>query len=176
MKIKLLLLSLACGAASHAATVTVSAGFGAQGLIVNTNGVAATPFTVAVGNWNGTAFTMFSTSILDTDKVNGVFTAQAPLSLNGLPLHLWVGNGSVATSTSFVILSSTANTTFPADVSTAGGPTFNAALGTGVNLVTSKGATFTAGTSTIALTAIPEPSSALLGVVGALGLLRRRRI
>jgi len=173
MKIKTILLSLAFAAASNAATVTVSAGFGAQGLIVSTGGLTTVPFTVAVGNFSSGVFTQFSTSIIDTGKVNGVFTAQAPSSLNGLPLHLWVGNGAVGASTSFLILSSNAGTTFPADVAAAGGPTFNAALGTGVSLVASTGATFTPGTSTITL--VPEPSAALLGAVGALGLLRRRR-
>ena len=175
MKIKLFFLSLGLVAISSAATVTVSAGFGAQGLAVSTDGVSTTPFTVAVGNWNGSAFTQFSTSISDTGKVNGVFTAQDPVSLNGLALHLWIGTGSVASSTSYVILSSNAGTTFPADVTTAGGPTFNAALASGVALVRGIGATFNANTSSVGLTAVPEPASIVLGALGALGLLRRRR-
>lgn len=176
MKTKLFFVSLVLAAASQAATVTVSAGFGAQGLSVATDGVATTPFTVAVGNWDGSAFTQFSTSISDTGKVNGVFTSQAPVSLNGLALHLWIGSGAVGTSTSYLILSSNAATKFPADVTTAGGPTFNAALATGVSLVTSTGAQFNPDTSSVVLTTIPEPSAILLGAVGAIGLLRRRRI
>jgi hypothetical protein len=86
-----------------------------------------------------------------------------------------VGNGAVGSATSFVILTSNPATLFPADVSTAGGPTFNAAIGTNVNLVSATNATFTGATSTINFAAIPEPSVALLGALGLIGLVRRRR-
>lgn len=183
MKIKFLFLSLAFCAAANAATVTVTAGFGTQGLNVTNSGVAATSFAVTVGNLSGGVFTQFSTTIIDTGKVNGVFTAQAPSSLNGLAIHLLVADSTFAfgagqtlpATGSYVILTTSPTATnFPADVAAAGGPSFNAALGSGLAQIASSNATFTPGTSTINL--VPEPSSALLGALGALGLLRRRRI
>lgn len=179
MKTKAILAALALSVGmAKAATVTVTAGFGAQGLSVY-NGPAslATNFYVAVGNYSGGSFTQFSTTIEDTGKVNGVFTAQAPVSLNGLPVHLWVGTGPIgAADTSFVILSANVGTAFPPDVAAAGGPTFNAALGSNLSVVTtSEGAVFDGAANSITLVPIPEPSVALLGALGVVGLMRRRR-
>jgi hypothetical protein len=183
---KLLKLSLILGAlatCANAATITVSAGFGTQGFNVTTNGTTSLPsFLVAVGGYSGGVFTQFG-SVLDSAKVSGVITATSPTTLNSQIINLFVGNGTtVENSTSWVILSPTANTAFPANVTQATGVTYAATLGTNQNLVASSNATWSAttalggGAGAGLITMIPEPSAALLGALGALGLLRRRRI
>jgi hypothetical protein len=180
LKISLILGTLAT--AVNAATVTVTAGFGTQGFSVTTDGsTSLSSFLVAVGGYSGGVFTPF-TSVADSGKVSGVLTATSPSSLNSQVLNLFVGNGTtVADSTQYVILSPNAGTTFPSDVTQATGVTYAATLGSGQTLVTSVGATWSAnktlggGAGAGLITFVPEPSSALLGAIGALGLLRRRR-
>ena len=165
--------ALAFPSAVNAATITVSAGFGVQGLSVTLDGSAADSFLVSVGNWDGSSFTMFGDAVTDVDKVNAVITAGGPSSLNGLAVHLMVAD---TQNRSFVILSSNAGTSFPPDVAAAGGTTFNAALGSGLSLVaTDSNSTFDSTGNAINLVAVPEPSVAILGALGALGLIRRRR-
>lgn len=175
MKLKLLSLFVALSSVAGAATVTVTAGFGAQGLSVFDGASLAASQFVAVGNLSGGTFTQFASTIEDTGKVNGVFTAQEPASLNNLPIHLWVGNAEIGSATSYVILSSNAGTAFPPDVAAAGGPTFNAAVGANLTVVDSVMATYDGDASSITFVPIPEPTVTALGALGLLGLLRRRR-
>jgi hypothetical protein len=187
MKMKLLKIGVILGSLvgmSNAATITVTQGFGAQGLVVTSNGIVSLPnFFVGVGGFTegSTTFTHFGTSILDTGKVNGVFEATSPASLQNRVINLFVGDAAtLANSFSWVLLSSTVS--FPPDVTEATGVTFNATVGNNLTLVGSQNATWSpaltlgpvAGNGMI--TFIPEPSAALLGAFGALGLLRRRRI
>lgn len=168
----------------NAATVSVTAGFGAQGFSVTTDGTTSLPsFLVAVGGYSGGVFTQFGNTANDTGKVSGSFTASSPASLNNQVVNLFVGNGTtVENSTSWVILTPTVPLLFPPDVSGTGGPTYSATVGTAQTLVATSNATWAptqtlggvAGNGTI--TFVPEPSAALLGALGALGLLRRRRI
>jgi hypothetical protein len=183
---KLLKISLILGCLStlaNSATITVSAGFGTQGIVVTTNGTTSVPsFFVAVGNYSSGVFTPFG-GVTDTAKVSGVITSTSPTSLNSQVINLFVGSGnSIASSTNYLILSPNAGTTFPSDVTQATGVTYAATLGVNQTLVTSSGATWS-GNTTLGggagagmITFVPEPSAALLGAVGALGLLRRRRI
>lgn len=182
LKIAMILSSIAT--MSNAATITVSAGFGAQGFNVTTDGLTSLPsFFVGVGGFASGTFTQFGTSVTDSAKVNAVVQATGPTTLNTQVINLFVGNGdSVATSTSYVILKPNANTAFPADVTTAAGVTLAATVGSGYTLVASEGASWDAGKTLggVAgnglITFVPEPSAALLGAIGAIGLLRRRRI
>jgi len=170
-------------ASSQAATVIVSQGFGAtQGLVVTNQGVALASFTIAVGTYSAGTFSVFGSAITDTGKVNAAgIGATGPSSFNSQIINLFVGNGPVNDpATQYVVLRTNANTAFPADVSGTGSSTFNAALGSGLTLVAntpnaqwSPTATASAGGT---INFVPEPSAALLGAIGALGLLRRRRI
>ena len=179
--------ALACGFA-NAATITISAGFGAQGIHVTEDGINAlgsveSPFLVSVGGYEESTYTQFANVIQDiTPKINGGITGTAPTSLNGKLIHLFVGNGTtVENSTSYVILSGSA--AFPTDVTVATGVTFLATVGSNLTLVDSSNANWfpaltlggEAGNGYIQFGLIPEPSAALLGAIGALGLLRRRR-
>ncbi len=181
----IVMLGLLVGGA-NAATVAVSKGFGAQGFTVLVNSVAPTNYYWAVGNYDtGTStWTQFGTATLNqvstNPKVNGSITSTSPSSLNSSILELFVGTGnSIANSGSnWVILKMNSNLTFPADVSVGGTTTFLATVSNGVTFV-AKGATGsgfdTVGASGANLNLVPEPSAALLGAFGVLGLLRRRR-
>jgi hypothetical protein len=176
--------ALLCGSV-HAATVTVGAGFGAtNGLLVTAGGVGVASQYIAVGSWNGTVFTQFATTLTDTSTVQGVFSAQAPTSVNSQIIHLYVSNidpgaidaNDLTAGGSWVIFRTSTNVLFPSDVSsalTSANPTFSN-FTTAVNVAQSTNYE-EVGARTINFT-IPEPSAALLGALGALGLLRRRRI
>jgi len=98
---------------------------------------------------------------------------------NGKQIYVVVGNGATAAlSNEWAILTSTLNVLFPADVTTSS--TASISFGSIANSVMVPNA----GTEIdnispvkdgIQLVGIPEPSAALLGAIGALGLLRRRR-
>lgn len=183
----LLALGLLSGAA-NAATITVSSGLPAQGFNIFVDGVAAPEFYVSVGTWDATTnlFSVFGNPVLDTGKLNASVTATGPASFNGqiiavmasiAPTQIGSGNG-------WVVMTHNNNTSFPADVSVATGVTFAATLPTVVTIV-GKGfessgffdpATGVPGsTQNLNIVTIPEPTTALLGLIGALGLLRRRR-
>ena len=179
--------TLLCGSV-HAATVTISPGFGTNGLLVTTAGVAASAQYVAVGSWNAatSTFTQFSTTISDTGTVNGAFAGTTPAAVNGTIIHLYVSNidpgaidaNDLSAGGSWVIFRTSGNTLFPSDVSSVlatATATFSN-FTTAVNVAQSTNYE-EVGARTINFTApIPEPSAALLGALGALGLLRRRRI
>lgn len=173
--LKISAIALMSLAGANAATITVTAGFGAQGLNVTTSGVAATSFHVAIGSWDGSSFTQFATGIQDTAKVNGVFTATVPPAVNSQVIHLFVGQGSsVDFGGNYVLFRTNTNTAFPADVSSGSATaTFSATALSGLTAVSQNNATLTSGTNTINF--VPEPSVALLGALGVFGLIRRRR-
>jgi len=190
MKLKLAK-NIALGAllvsASHAATITISPGIGTNnGLFVTVGGVAVSTNYISIGSWNGTTFTQFGTTQVDTtnnaagvNTINGAVTATSPTSVNGSVIHLYFSTTSgINTDTSvgnWVIFRTSANTQFPADVSSAlasATATFST-FTTAVNVAQSN--TYEEiGTRNINF--VPEPSATLLGAVGALGLLRRRCI
>ena len=177
--IKLFSLGVMLSSSVHAATVTVSAGFGTNGLLVTSGGVAVASQFLALGNWNSGVFTQFGSSITaDTGAVSGAFTATAPTSLNGLVVHLYVGTGNTldfSSGANYIVIRATSNTAFPADVSSVlATATATMSNWTTTSVVTNSASFAAVGTKTINF--VPEPSSALLGAIGALALLRRRRI
>lgn len=186
---KLLAIAIASCSLANAATITVSAGFGAtQGLAVYNDTTLATTFTLSVGSYTAgspASFASFGSAIQDTGKVNtptGI-TATSPASFNSQIIHLFIGGGAnVADSLSsgkYVVLRTNANTAFPADVSVAGSTTFNAALGSGLTAIATGSAANWVSTSSASdggrIVFVPEPSVALLGALGIFGLVRRRR-
>lgn len=176
------LLGLSFGFA-NAATVSVTQGVGAQGFTVLVNGLAPASFVWAAGNYNtiNSTWTQFGGTQTDTGKINGSVSATSPTSLNNSVLNLYVGTAAYGTAgASWVIMNMTNNLAFPADVTLTGGPTFLASVTNGVNFVArsnvNNGFTAPVATAGGSLNLVPEPSAALLGALGALGLLRRRRI
>jgi hypothetical protein len=165
--------------AAKAATITVSPGFNAAADIEVTLNGAVTPsgFTVAIGSWDGATFTQFGPTITgDTGSVNGVFAATAPAEVNSDVIFVYVGIGnSVSTSGGqFALFRTATNTAFPSDVSSVSATqTVNFHNGTPGNVVfvTGSNAQFTGNVVNF----VPEPSAALLGALGVVGLLRRRR-
>jgi hypothetical protein len=196
MKTKLFILgALVAGGLAQATTVTGSGGTtGAQ--FVTSTGVFLTPTnaSVQVGTFNSTTnlFTQFA--VADASPINfgttatlegrwlGNFadTSAAANAFNGAPIWVRIavnlGNGVTGTAffSSTVLfpnngggvgdstnLPGTSLTAFDEDSSTAGTAAF------------ASGGGFTNGRVTIGV--VPEPSTALLGLLGIAGLIRRRR-
>lgn len=191
MKLIKLLALVGCTATfSSAATVTVSSGLATQGFTPYVNDAALASFSFAVGSYDTltSTWTQFGAAKADVGKVGGAggIVATSPTSLNNSIVDLFVGtNDTIAGSTAWVIIRPSAATAkFPADVTGTGSVTLAATVPTGTSgwtiiasgdpSATFGGATPVVG-GTILTLAVPEPSAALLGAVGALGLLRRRR-
>lgn len=155
-------------ASANAATVGVSPGF-VGGVFVTTDSVQSAS-TLEIGGWDGVTFTPFgaSTDLAAGAKVAGSFSASGPVELNSDPVFFRV----TSPAGGLAILSTPG--TFPADVSNAlQSATITFSNSTGF-AVASGDASFT-DANTLNLVAIPEPSIALLGGLGLIGLLRRRR-
>lgn len=184
---------LACATGfSNAATVTVASGLSTQGFTPYVDGLVLPAFSFAVGSYNTltSTWTQFGNAIADIGKVGGAggIVATSPTSLNNSIIDLFVGNAStIGLSTSWVVMRPSAATAkFPADVTGTGAVTLSATVPTGTSgwtIIASGapsasfgGATPVVGGTILNLAAVPEPSAALLGALGALGLLRRRRI
>jgi len=135
-------------------------------------------------------FTIFGTTNTNF-SFNGAFSGSEAVALpandatfTGKTIYTVVGNGAtVAGSTAFAVL--TANVLFPVVDGAANGLATSSTLAPS-NVVFGKvlnsgsftqpaGGSFPSGVQVLTA-AIPEPSAALLGALGALGLLRRRRI
>jgi len=172
--IKIAAIALTIGGAS-AATINVTAGlsFLGQGYSVTSNSVATT-YVMAAGNWDGSTFTAFGPELLkgDSDLIAGQFAATSPTTLNNLPVHIFIGSGAtVAGSTEWMILSG--GKSFPSDVTSSASETVSFTVDGSAVFVASQNATLN--TQNVDFSAIPEPSVALLGALGVLGLIRRRR-
>ncbi len=193
--VKCLALLISLSALSNAATVTVSSGLATQGFTPYVAGAVLPNFFFSVGSYSlvSTTWTQFGNALADTLKVGGAggIAATSPTSLNGSIVDLFVGTGnSIASSTAWVVLRPSATTAkFPADVTGTGSVTLAATVPTGATgwtIIASGvaagdpaasfgGTTPLVGGTILNLNNVPEPSAALLGALGALGLLRRRR-
>jgi hypothetical protein len=173
--IKLLLAVGSIAGAANAATINISAGTPTQGFLVGWMGVQTTSHFVAVGNWDSftSTWTQFGSTQTDTGKVSGQVIASSPTSLNGSVIHLFVGLVDSPIQGAWVILRTNANAAFPADVTGTGAVTFAASLPSTITVVT-KGSYPIDSTGGM-LNFVPEPSTALLGLLGMAGLIRRRR-
>jgi hypothetical protein len=172
-----------CLSAAQAATITVSSGLTSQGFLVTDGGQATAGHFVAVGNFNTLTgvFTVFGSAVADTAKVNtspGI-AATGPSTFNGTIIDVFVGLGNSIESSGakWVVLRSNANTAFPADVSGTAAVTFAATLPTTVSIIGrgDAGNGFGLSGTTNTINMVPEPSTALLGLLGIAGLIRRRR-
>jgi MYXO-CTERM domain-containing protein len=177
---------------SNAATVTISSGLAAQGFTPYVSQSAVSNFFFSVGSYNTltSTWTQFGSALADNGKVGGAggISATSPTSLNNQIVDLFVGTAAnIGTSAYWVVLRPSATTAkFPADVTGTGSVTVAASVPTGTSgwTIIAKGdetasfggATPVVGGTILNLTTVPEPSAALLGALGALGLLRRRRI
>lgn len=164
--------------AAHAATITIAAGFNAAAATnVTVGGVAPSSFTVAVGSWDGTTFTQFGAAITDSGTVNGQIVATGPAEVNSDVIFVYVGIGGVSTTAGegqWALFRTSTNTAFPADVSNPlGSATVNLHNSTPGTVVFVAGNNATYSNNTVNF--VPEPSAALLGALGVVGLLRRRR-
>jgi MYXO-CTERM domain-containing protein len=187
MKLKLVktIAVAACLAGSlQAATITVSGGVGTttNQITVRLNGVQTTNHYISVGSWNGTTFTEFTAPSVDTGFINGTFANTTNTAVNSQVVHVWVGLTSTRTfdpTANWVLFKGSNNAAFGADISSALSTTTVTLSNftTAVNVAQSTSYTEVAPVtgSGPAINFVPEPSAALLGALGALGLLRRRR-
>jgi hypothetical protein len=164
-------------ASSKAATINVSGGFGTGVLVATTLGTTSNvASTLEVGNFAGNLFTPFVAPAVNLGagaKIAGQFIGSGPTTLNSLPIFL-----RVTTAQGFAILSTANN--FPAAVDNALlSQTVSFTSSSSGNVVAFGGAEVTGVSFTtpnqLSFNVVPEPSAALLGAFGALGLLRRRR-
>lgn len=159
---------------SNAATVSVTGGFG-TGVLVTVDGLSST-YSLDVGGFESNIFTAFASPAVNKaagTKIAGSFAGVGPASLNSDAIFL-----RITTPVGFVILNSAA--AFPADTSSALGSSTVSFTSSASGSVVSFGGGDVSGASFLTannlnFTAVPEPSAALLGMIGALGLLRRRR-
>jgi len=152
---------------------TLVAGFGGFG-ILNEAGISGVNTTFAglsfqqYGNGGGAVSTSTSGQFSFTDNLNIGTTGSAFASKN---VYLLVGFGGTNLATSTQLFAYKFNDTFGAtDSPTPITLTLSSSPGS-VLLGTNNSSRFQA----VALTVVPEASTALLGAIGALGLLRRRR-
>jgi hypothetical protein len=180
-------LGLTCGL-SHASTITVSAGLPAQGILVSTDMNTTTPYFFSVGVWDSltSVFTAYGTAQTITGELKGPVISTTPTSVNNQLINLFVGTARTPQESingSYMIFGTTAGTKFPADITTSAAVTLTASSATVLTVLKNGNADngFNAGaapagsSAQLNLVVVPETSTALLGALGALGLLRRRR-
>lgn len=192
-------------AVSSAATITLSRGSGNPGVIAavdgsalgtggyywatgtftNALGVTEVPtitndpasLLAAVSSFDVFASTVASTSGATIGTITGSATGLGgpdPTVFNSRTMYILVGNGATqAASSHFGIFAFTANQSFPANVAAAGTTLVSIPNGAAITPLANAG-TVTGNNLGLAF-AVPEPSAALLGTLGVLGLLRRRR-
>ena len=193
---KLAILFLAIGMATNASAVTVSIGAGipAQGITFQVDyaaaqGFASDSYFYQIGHYDmlSSVWTPFGAPASIIGELKGSVTATAPASLENLPIHIYVGTAATAAecvNNSWVIFESGSvpTPTFPAPITGTGAKAFNATLQTNTLVLRTgnpdNGYLPTAPTGSNAafnLVTVPEASTALLGLIGLAGLVRRRR-
>ena len=177
---------------SQAVTVIVETGpvvEGAGFTATNVGDTADVDVVLSVGSWNSTTstWTEFGSplAVPGGDFIGGSFTGTGPSTLNGQVVHVFVGNGDSVTEAiangAYIVFSSAFGEFFLNDLTQPSDPIFfDFSAEDAVNTVASEGATvFSTDVDTIDQTQriefVPEPGVAVLGMLGLLTLLRRRR-
>ena len=177
--IKLLFVGLvAATGAANAATVTLAPGFG-TGIIVTTDSVN-TAYTVTIGGFEGGVFTQFGTAsnnFTAGTKLGGDYAATGPDTLNNdrVFIRIDIGGGRFGI---FQATGTSPSGFFPSDVTSAILSSSANVNNTSQLVIASsggvQGVSF-GSANNINFVTVPEPSVALLGALGVLGLVRRRR-
>lgn len=174
--IKTFLIALLSIGASQAATVTLTAGFGASGINVTAGGIA-TSYSVEVGGFEGGNFTLFpapAVAKLSTDKIAGTFafTGADSVALTGDQIFI-----RITTSVGVAILGTSVAEAFPDLTSGIASNSVTVGSSAAISVASFTGAQSVgfSNPNTLNFTAVPEPSTALLGLLGIAGLIRRRR-
>ena len=184
---------------SNAATISLSRGTGNPGIIASASTALSTGgYYIGVGTYASVPVVTTDTATLLTAVNNlnlfasvvapisgatigtmtGSFTSTGgatPSDFNLQQMYFIVGNAATkAASTYWGIYRMTTPAFFPANVTAAGSTAVPIPNGAAITPLANAG-TVTLNSFALVNTAIPEPSAALLGAFGALGLLRRRR-
>jgi uncharacterized protein (TIGR03382 family) len=151
----LLAVLLASASSATAATITLSAGLPAQGVVIQVGytvgeGYSKTDsFFWQAGNWDGSAWTAFGTvqskvgngTSITSLELNGAVSATSPSTLEGKAVHILVGTSSTpltSTGGGWVIFSrSAAGTNFPTPITGSTNVTFAASTQANLSVVAS---------------------------------------
>lgn len=185
---------------ANAATITLNKGLSPGFNIQDASGASSSGFifigTFAGGTAPGTPAGGDYSSVISSFRTFGSVAAPAagtaisgsvtsspatPANFNTLQMYMIVANNSVlGSATQFGLFTNTPSTFFPADTTAAGSFNFNVNVFSALGVVAGAGSLIdnATGADTLRLVnvaAIPEPSVALLGALGLIGLVRRRR-
>jgi len=129
------------------------------------------------------AVSIGSGAVIGATAASWANTPSTPANFNGLQMYMLVSNNADYTlATQFGLFTNSPATNFVADTTTATSSNYN--VGTFASNVVVAGAGVMVDNATgadvmklvnVSAAAVPEPSAVLLGAIGALGLLRRRR-
>lgn len=190
--------------AVNAATIAVGRGIGNPGIVASFGGtpLSSGGYYIGVGTFTNAlgvtelptittefssllaavaSFDVFASGLAPTTgatigTITGSFvgTGAPDTSVFNLkPIYFVIGNGTTqANSTAFGIFGTVANTAFPANVAATVSTSVTLSSGLAIAPLPNAGTVTGNGFGVVG---IPEPSAALLGALGALGLLRRRR-
>jgi hypothetical protein len=135
---KLFIVLAAMAASAKGATITLSSGLSAQGVLVTVNNVSVPNFNLAIGTWDaGTStFTTFGASFVDDGKINGAQTS-ADTFFNGKQVAVFLGTGSdiASSGNSWVVFTRNTALNFPANVAPAGNTTYTVSSQTAVSFL-----------------------------------------
>ena len=185
---------LSMASAANAATIALNKGLSPGFTVQNSSGTAIQSF-VFVGTFAGGAnpsgdvtqiasnFNIFGTAV----SIAAGATISGAVDYSGLvedelfetlKIFIVVANSAnLATATQIGVFGNTPVTSFPADVTAAGSSNFNVNTFGNVEAIGGFGNKVdnASGADVLTLVPVPEPSAALLGALGVVALLRRRR-
>jgi hypothetical protein len=182
--LKLALISLlAAAGVAQSATVTLSSGFG-TGIIVTADG-ANTAYSVTIGGFEGGIFTQFGTTsnaFAAGVKLGGNYGGVGPDSLNGDRVFIRIAFTNTSGSGFGIFQTTTQGTAtglFASDVTNALSSTSASVSSTAFITLAAVGGVAQSSSfgsaNNVNFVTVPEPSTALLGLLGIAGLIRRRR-
>jgi len=200
-KITLFTVALLIQNSAYSATIAINKGVAAGFSLVDSSGqailattgfisigtFASAPTNPGDGNYSSLVssfipFGAVQSNLIPITSATGFVNQANPLNFNNRQVYLLVGNGTtIANSTQIGLFTQTTPTFFTADITLAGSTNFALTTGNIVSAVAGAGSVVDNATGVdnlklVSLTTVPEPSAALLGALGVLGLLRRRRI
>lgn len=188
---------MAMASAANAVTVALNKGLSPGFTVQNAAGNATQSF-IFIGTFTGGTDPAGGTaipSIISSFKVFGTLAAPiasgatisggvdysgalAASNFNSLKMFMFVADSAnLATATQVGLFGNVPVSSFPADVTAGGSVNFNVNIFANLEAIAGVGSKIdnATGADVVRLVPVPEPSAALLGAIGVVALLRRRR-